>query len=92
MMSWIFRYLSAMLYGWLYSGVSTALHMESVRKLKTGTAVPAQPHLPGQHRCSYVHHQRNFGGHKLIWIMFLWLLVGMVCVPLITPSDGFELP
>ena len=91
-MSWIFRYLTVMLYGRLYSGISTALHMESVRKLKTGTAVPAQPHLPGQHWSSYVHRQRNFGGHKLPRIMFLWLLVGLAGVPLLKPTNAFELP
>jgi hypothetical protein len=81
-----------MLYGRLFSGISTALHMESVRKLKTGTAVPLQMSLPGQHWSSYIHRQRNSGGYKLIRIMFLWLLVGMVCVPLIKSSYGFELP
>jgi hypothetical protein len=49
MMSWILRYLTAMVYGWLYSGVGTALRMESARKLKTGTAVPAQMFPFGKH-------------------------------------------
>jgi hypothetical protein len=39
MMSWIFRYLTVMFYGWLYSGLSTLLHVESVKKLNPGTAV-----------------------------------------------------
>ncbi len=49
MMSWIFRYLTVMLYGRLFSGISTALHMESVRKLKTGTAAAARMFLFGKH-------------------------------------------
>lgn len=92
MMSWIFRYLSIMFYGWLWSGVGTVLHMKSVGMLKSGTAVPPQMFLPGQHWSSYIHRQRNFGGHKLTRIMFLWLLVGTVCVPLVKSSYGFELP
>ena len=81
-----------MLYGRLFSDISTALHMKSVGMLKSGTAVPPQMSLPGQHWSSYIHRQRNSGGYKLIRIMFLWLLVGMVCVPLIKSSHGFELP
>ena len=50
MMSWIFRYLTVMFYGWLYSGVSTARHMGSVRKLKTGTATLA-PMFPFGNHC-----------------------------------------
>ncbi len=55
-MSWIFRHLTAMLYGWLLSGfhkvtlsADSAPHMEIVRKLKTGTAVPAQMFPFGKH-------------------------------------------
>jgi hypothetical protein len=39
-----------------------------------------------------MHCQRNSGGHKLIRIISLWLLVVMACMPLITPSYAFELP
>jgi hypothetical protein len=92
MMSWIFRYLTAMVYGWLLSGVSAALRVESVGMLKSGTAAPVPMFLPGQHRSSYIHRQRNSSDYKLIKIMFLWLLAGMACVPLIKSSYAFELP
>ncbi len=49
-MSWIFRYLTVMLYGRLLADGSAALYMESVRKLKTGTAVSAQA-LPIGKQC-----------------------------------------
>jgi ISXO2-like transposase domain len=50
MISWIFRYLTAMFYGWLYSGLGAAQRMESVRKLKTGTAVPAPMFPVAEHQ------------------------------------------
>jgi hypothetical protein len=92
MMSWIFRYLTAMVYGWLLSGVSVALRVESVGKLNSGTTVPAPMSLPGQHRSSNMHRQCDSGGCKPIQIMFLWLLAGMACVPLIKSTYAFELP
>lgn len=39
-----------------------------------------------------MHFQRNSCGNRLIKITSLWLLVGIVCVPLITSSHAFELP
>jgi hypothetical protein len=59
MMSWIFRYLTVMLYGRLLSGfhkvtlsADSAPHMEIVRKLKTGTTAFAQMFPSGKH-CQY---------------------------------------
>jgi ISXO2-like transposase domain len=50
MMSWIFRYLTAMFYGWLLSGVSKALRMESVGKLKDGNHCPGADVPTAKHR------------------------------------------
>ncbi len=50
MISWIFRYLTLMFFERLFSGGSAAPRMESVRKLKTGTAALTQP-LPIGKQC-----------------------------------------